>query len=180
MTGAGPAPGPAVWAELGRVKELSASFTEVQHRAILKSPLTSAGTVRFTRPDTLVWSVTSPARSTFSLAGTVATMDYPDLQQHERIDLGAVPDANRLASSLLVWMRADAVAVDRDFTVAYTATGATLTPKDPKLQALVARIELTLGHDPAWVRDVALVEPDGDRSEIHFSGVTLDGVAVGN
>lgn len=168
-----------IWAELGRVRTLEARFTQVQTRAILKAPLTSEGEVRFARPDTLSWTVTTPARSTFSLAGSVAKMEYPDLGLKETIDLAAVPDANRLATSLMVWLRADAVAVERDFSVAYGATTATLTPRDPRLAALLARMELDFAPDPWRVRTVRLWEPDGDRVEIRFDAVKLDGQPVG-
>lgn len=168
----------SVWPELGRVQTLEARFTQVQQRAILKTPLTSTGVVSFRRPDTLSWVVEAPARSSFTLEHGIATMAYPDLGMKDRIDLAAVPDANRLATSLLVWLQADAVAVERDFTVTYAPTGATLVPRDPRLAGLIASIELTIAPSPARVERVVLAEPDGDRVEIRFSGVKLDGVTV--
>lgn len=182
-------PGPAaaapvvddrVWAALAQVQRLEARFVQVQHRAILKVPLESAGTVSFTRPDTLSWVVERPARSTFLLQGSRATMDLPDVGAHEVFDLAAVPDANRLATSLMVWMRADAAAVARDFTTTWRQSppGVDLHPRDPLLAGLVQTIRLDLAPDPWRVDAVQLLEPDGDRVDIHFSRVVLDGVAV--
>lgn len=169
-----------MWATLAAVHDLRADFVQVQHRAILKQPLSSSGTVRFTRPDTLTWEVLAPARSTFSLDRGVARMQYPDLQMDETLDLAAVPDAQRLASSLLVWLQADATAVERDFTTTYTTTppGAHLVPRDPKLAALLAAIDLHFTPSPWRVSAVTLIEPDGDRVECAFRHVVLDGVAV--
>lgn len=167
-----------VWTELARVNELQARFTQTQYRAILKQPLVSEGTVRFERgASRLAWDVTSPARSTFTMDGAKAKMDYPDLKMSETIDLSQVPDASRLATSMLVWMRADPAAVERDFDAVYGDGFATLRPRDEKLRALIAelRIHFEEREGPVRVRGVDLVEPDGDRVEISFRQVVLDG-----
>ncbi len=162
-----------VWPELAKTKDLTATFTQVQHRAVLKAPLTSTGTVHFSRPQDLSWVVETPSKSSFTLKNSIATMSYPELGTNDVIDLASVPDANRLATSLLVWMQADASAVDRDFTVSYSATGAVLVPKDAQLHKLIASISLTLVPDPWRVSAVSLAEPDGDRVDISFSNVVL-------
>lgn len=162
-----------VWTELARTHELTARFTQVQHRAVLKAPLTSAGTVHFSRPQSLEWVVESPARSSFTLKNSVATMSYPELGMSDSIDLATVPDANRLATSLLVWMQADGAAVERDFTVTYGAGSAHLEPRDPKLQKLLKAIDLTVTANPWRVTAVTLAEPSGDSVSITFTDVTL-------
>jgi hypothetical protein len=173
-----------VWAELARVQRLEASFDQTQTRTVLKQPLKSRGDVRFERApagvtgSALTWQVNEPGRSTFSLVGSVARMEYPDLGMKESFDLAQVPDASRLASSLLVWMQADAVAVAREFDTTYGATTAVLVPKDPTLRGLLASIDITFVPGPWRVRAVDLVEPDGDRVNIVFHAVKLDGVAV--
>lgn len=163
----------SVWTELARAQELRARFTQVQHRAVLKAPLTSTGTVHFSRPQSLEWVVETPARSSFTLKDSIATMSYPELGMSDSIDLASVPDANRLATSLLVWMQADAAAVERDFTVRYGVGSAHLEPKDPKLQKLLRGIDLTVTANPYRVTAVSLVEPTGDTVTITFSDVTL-------
>ena len=170
----------AVWGDLGKVSALQADFVQVQTRKILKRPLESRGTVRFTRPATLVWSVLTPMRSTFSLEGQKATMDVPDVGVHEVIDLGAVPDANRLATSLMVWLAADAAAVERDFTAEYRQAPASvrLVPREPRLAALVSDMTLDLAESPWRVAGVHFSEPGGDVVDIVFRGVILDGKAV--
>ena len=160
-----------IWTELAKQEELSAKFTQVQHRAVLKVPLTSTGTVRFSRPQSLEWIVESPSRSSFTLKDAVATMSYPELNMTETIDLASVPDASRLATSMLVWMQADAGAVTRDFTVTYQADGASLAPKDPQLQKLLTRIDLTVAPSPWRVTAVVLTEPSGDHVDITFTDV---------
>jgi hypothetical protein len=168
-----------VWTELGRVNELAGSFTQVQHRAILRAPLTSEGTVRFTRAGSkLSWVVEKPSRSSFTLDGSTVRMDYPELGMSETVDLAQVPDASRLASSLLVWMKADPESVARDFDVIYERDGVALTPKDPDLRRLVAQIRLTLADAPVRVKQVELLEPDGDRVVIQFHHLVLDGSPV--
>ncbi|MFZ5482195.1 MAG: outer membrane lipoprotein carrier protein LolA [Myxococcota bacterium] len=168
-----------IWAELARVAKLEARFTQVQHRAILKQPLTSSGEVRFERAGPkLAWTVTTPSRSSFLLDGAVAKMEYPDLGMSETIDLAQVPDASRLATSLLVWMQADAAAVERDFVATYGDDAASLKPRDEQLAALISEIRVRFAPGPWRVREVALREPDGDRVEIAFRSVVLDGKAA--
>ena len=162
-----------MWTELAKTHELSATFTQVQHRAVLKNPLTSTGTVHFTRPQELSWVVETPSKSSFTLKNSIATMSYPDLGMNDVIDLASVPDASRLATSLLVWMQADAAAVDRDFTVTYRADGARLVPRDAQLAKLLASIDLTLTPSPWRVTAVSLNEPDGDHVDITFANVVL-------
>lgn len=169
----------AVWAELAKVQKLKASFEQVQTRAVLKVPLTSTGNVSYERGrNALVWQVDAPARSTFSLIGSVARMEYPDLGMNETIDLSQVPDASRLASSMLVWMQADAGAVARDFTVTYGADFAAMVPRDTTLKGLLSEIRIRFASAPSRVREVDLTEPDGDKVHIGFRSVSLDGVSV--
>lgn len=169
----------SVWTELGRVQTLEARFDQTQTRAVLKQPLQSRGAVRFERPTSaLTWQVETPGRSTFSLVGSVARMEYPDLGMNETFDLSQVPDASRLATSLLVWMQADPEAVARDFDTTYGPDTASLRPKDATLKALLSEIRIRFAPGPWRVRTVDLVEPDADLVRIVFHTVRLDGVAV--
>jgi outer membrane lipoprotein-sorting protein len=168
----------SIWEKLGHIQTLKARFTQTQIRSFLKTPLVSTGTVSFTRPSRLDWRVESPAKSIFLLDGSVATMEYPELGVSERIDLSQVPDANRLATSMMVWLQADASAVSRDFNVSYSGMSASLKPKDALLGSLLVEIQLSLASEPWRVASVQLLEPDGDRVEIAFSGVVLDGQPV--
>lgn len=170
-----------LWAELARPATLSARFTQVQHRAILKVPLTSTGHLHYERAGgALVWAVDAPARSTFSLRGSVATLEQPDLGLSETFDLAAVPDANRIATSMMVWLKADPAAVERDFRVSYGARAVTLAPRDPTLAGLLSEIQIAVAPSPWRVSAVTLVEPDADRVEIAFHDVVLDGRPVPN
>lgn len=170
----------SVWAELGRVKSLRAEFVQVQTRKILKKPLESRGTIEFDRPSALVWSVLAPYRSTFSLRGSRAVMDVPDVGTHEEIDLAAVPDANRLATSLMVWLQADAAAVARDFEATFTDSppSVRLVPRDATLGKLVQALTIGLAPAPWRVARVVITEPTGDVVELRFTAVQLDGVRV--
>lgn len=168
----------SVWAELGKVQHLQARFTQVQTRKVLKQPLQSSGALDFVRPDGLTWTVDPPYASTFSLKAGIARMDYPALGMSQTIDLNSVPDANRLATSLMVWLQADAAQVERQFDVRYETDGATLSPKDATLRGLIQSIELDLAPSPWRVSGVVLTEPDGDRTELRFRSVVADGKSL--
>lgn len=177
-TAAEPVVDASVWPALATVHELTARFTQTQQLSVLRTPLASEGSLKFVRPASVEWAVESPARSSFVLNGHLATMAYPDLGMSEQVDLAQVPDANRLATSLLVWMTADAASVARDFDVVYGPGSATLAPKDPTLRGLVASIELSLVSQPWRVSGVVINQPNGDRVTLRFTSLVLDGVPV--
>lgn len=169
----------SIWAGLAATDQLSARFTQVQHRAILRAPLVSEGSLSYARQSGhLSWQVEKPSRSRFTLDGSIARTEYPDLGISETYDLAQVPEASRVAASMMVWLRADPAQVEAEFTVRYEGERVTLAPKDATLKALLAEIQLTVVPDPWRVSRVELVEPDQDRVVITFHDVVLDGRPV--
>jgi len=184
MTVAGEAiaapPHAGIWAELAKTSDLRAEFRQTQTRKILKKPLESRGHLEFQRPEHLVWSVVSPTKSTFELKGSVATMEFPDLGLKDSFDLQAMPEAQRLASSLLVWLNADPATVEKDFSITYLDSPPRihLEPKEATLKGLIQHMELEVVPGPWRVSSVRMTEPSGDTVHLHFQSVVLDGKSV--
>lgn len=166
----------AAFAAMAQVKSLQASFTQVQTRQVLSRPLESSGTLAFTRPDRLRWEVTSPAPSLFVLEGTLVGNWWPQLGVREEVDLGERPEVRRTVEAMMVWLQADLAAVQRDFTVTWTAPVARLVPRAEPLNALIHHLDLTVSGAPPRVETVVIAEPDGDRVEIRLTDVVLDPV----
>ena len=174
----------AVWEAMSQVRSLEASFEQSRTTTLLTHPLVSTGTLRFVRPDKLAWVVEQPGRSTMVVSGTQVGMSYPDLGVHEQLDLAGDPDAERLVRSMMVWLAGDLEQVSRDYGLAWAAAPAdgpagalhlaTLTPRDPTMAGLIARLELSIGGEPLRVMAVTMHEPDGDRVDITMGDVRLD------
>ncbi|MEZ4242034.1 MAG: outer membrane lipoprotein carrier protein LolA [Myxococcota bacterium] len=173
-----PAAAAAAWRELS-AERLTARFEQVQHRSVLAKPLHATGSLAYARPDRVRWTVDAPVRSVFVLDGARASSALPDLGHRETLDLSQQPEAARLVQGLLVWLGGDLARVARDYDVAWQdgpPAVATLTPRDPTLKKLLARIELTVGGAPRQVERVVLHEPSGDYVEITLSDVVVDPV----
>ncbi len=167
----------ATWATLQSVQHLQASFVQTQHRAILSTPLVSAGRLAYERPEKLLWQVKEPAPSTFLMRGAMVQVSYPMLGATETVDLATQPDLERLVRGLTVWLGGTLEELMRDYEVTWVAgppAAATLVPREERLQTLVASMVLTIGGSPVRVEHVLLLEPGGDRVEI-----ALDDVRVG-
>jgi outer membrane lipoprotein-sorting protein len=174
----------AVWEAMSQVRSLEARFEQSRTTTLLTQPLVSTGTLRFVRPDKLAWVVEQPGRSSMVVSGSQVGMSYPDLGVHEQLDLAGDPDAERLVRSMMVWLAGDLEQVNRDYGVAWGVAPAggpegalhlaTLTPRDPTMAALIARLELSIGGEPLRVLAVTMHEPDGDRVDIAMHDVRLD------
>ncbi len=165
------------WNAMSEVRSVQAKFVQVQHRSLLAKPLTSTGTLAFTRPDRILWQVEAPAKSVFVIDGTKVGMAYPDLGVREEMDLGGNEDAERLTRGLMVWLAGDLAQVTRDYDVVWQSGPpevAVLTPRDDTLKALLSKLELTISGSPPVVDGVVMHEPDGDRVEIALSDLVLD------
>ncbi len=114
------------------------------------------------------------------MTGTQVASAYPDLGVREELDLAGQPDVTRLVESMMVWLGGDLDTVTASYDVAWIPPArAVLTPTEPKLAALVGRLELTLSgaptaRGPLYVHQVLIVEPDDDRVEITIGDAVVD------
>ncbi len=160
------------WAKLASVQHLQARFTEVQHRKLLKAPLTSTGTLAFSRPGQLRWEVEGAGASTFVLDGEQISVKMPGIPATQHLDLASQPQLAGLVAGLTVWLAGDIAAVEERYALAWTLPRtATLTPKDPGVGKMVSSITLELAADASYIERVRMVEPDGDTMEITLSAV---------
>lgn len=172
-----PEPVVAAFARLAEPKTLAADFVQVQHRAVLSRPFQSTGHLVFERPERLRWEIEAPVASVFVMDGAEMGSAMPALGVSERLSLAGRPDLLGLVHGLTVWLHADAARVAEDYEVVVEATdplAVALTPRDPAIRRWVERIRLVVAPEGTYVREVELIEPDGDRVGMTFTGVVLD------
>lgn len=173
----------ATWTAMEKVQTLEATFRQVRTSRILLAPLVSTGTIRYQRPDRLAWVMETPARSVMVMKGTTVGMAWPDLGTREEVDLAGNEDAARLVESMMIWLGGDLDKVQRDFTMAWTSGNparCALTPTNPVMKAILARLDLVISGDPPLVRQVTLTEPDGDKVIIDFDHIRPDAALAPN
>lgn len=167
----------AAFARLAEPRTLSADFVQVQHRAVLSRPFESTGHLVFERPDRLRWEIAAPVASVFVMRGAEMGSALPALGVSERLSLAGRPDLLGLVQGLTVWLRADAEQVARDYEVVVEVEEpltVALTPRDPAIRRWVETIRLVVAVEGTHVGRVELIEPDGDRVGMTFTGVVLD------
>jgi outer membrane lipoprotein-sorting protein len=167
----------AAWEAMAPIEQLRARFEQVQHRKILSRPIISTGTLAFARPDKLSWRVEEPMASIFVLDGTKVGQAMPALDVRQELDLSTQPEWSRLVQGLVVWLSGDLERVEEDYDVSWQPGAApvvVLVPRTQTLRALIAKMELSLAHDPVHVRKVRVEEPSGDSMTIELSEVELN------
>lgn len=137
--------------EANTFTSLQASFRQVRHSSLMTRDLESRGTVWLQSPDKVRWEVTAP----FSKVTVYS---------------GEIPSGRRFR-----------LPTEKDFTAAVLEgdeLSVTLDPVRRDLRDLFRRIVLTLDRKSLRIREVLLVEPDGDWTSIVFSdirsGIPLD------
>ena len=145
-----------------------AEFREVKTLKLLDAPLETRGTVYFAPPDKLARVTRQPAESRLVLDGN--RMRFQDAAGTRDIDLAENPVARTFADNLIVLWRGDKAALDRIYAMSFKADGARwqleLTPRHAPLDRFVRAIEMK--GDGAAMKEMAVVETDGDRTETFF------------
>ncbi len=151
-----------------------AEFREEKTLALLAEPLESRGTLYFQPPDRFVRVTREPAPTRLALVG--ARMRFEDATGIRQLDLADDPVARQFADNLMALWRGDRARLDALYRLEFHAeeTGWTLVlvPRRPPLDRFIARIRLS--GDGATMREMELVEVDGDRTLTHFENIDVD------
>jgi hypothetical protein len=178
--GAPPASGTLTLDELLRhmatTSGVVAEFREVKVLALLDAPLETRGTLYFVPPDKLARVTTTPAATRLVLEGN--HMRFEDEAGTNELDLSENPVARQFAENLVVLWRGDRKALEALYRLDFRADGARwqlgLTPTGSPLDRFIANIRLS--GDGATLREMELVETDGDRTHTLFEKTEVDHV----
>ncbi len=153
-----------------------AEFREVKLLALLDAPLETRGTLYFVPPDKLARVTSSPAATRLLLSGD--HMRFEDEAGASDIDLSANPVARQFAHNLIVLWRGDRAALEAIYRLEFSAVGSAwklgLAPRSAPLSTFIKEIRIA-GEGPA-IRDMDLVETDGDRTRTVFEKTEVDHV----
>lgn len=165
--------------EQARLKSMQATFVQNKESVLLIEPEEASGKFWFESPDKVRWDYEKPNPTTVLVNEEQMLTWYRDLKRAERIDVGK--QADRVMQYLSASNSLETL--QRYFILKVSF------PKDPKepyrlelsprFARVAKRIKLMTVHlDRAgyWPVYLQYIEPDGDRTELRFTAVTLNGI----
>jgi len=151
-------------ASLAQHPQGAATFTEKKFIAILDEPVESAGELLFIAPARLEKRTLKPKPESMVLDGDILTLQRG--QRTRTLQLRDYPEVAGMIESIRATLAGDRQALERVYHLVLDGSAERwtllLTPLDPKVGAVVARIKMEGVKDE--VRSVEILQADGDRS----------------
>jgi outer membrane lipoprotein carrier protein len=154
-------------------RTLAATFSQTNRMKLFKQALKSEGKLYFAAPRRIRWEYTAPDPSVLVLDGQKATMRAPG-GEAQVFDLDKDATLRAVFDQLLTFVGGGSMAAaESAYAIETSGTGkqlrVTLTPKaDSPVAKTFSRIELGF-DDKAQVKDIHLVEKNGDEKTITFT-----------
>jgi outer membrane lipoprotein-sorting protein len=151
-----------------------AEFHEVKTLKLLDTPLESRGTLYFAPPDRMARITREPAETRLVLDG--GRMRFQDAAGANDVDLSQNPVARAFSDNLMVLWRGDRTALEDIYSLDFHSQGSTwtlaLSPKHAPLTQFLRSI--TLHGDGAQMREMEVLESDGDRTQTLFDKIDVE------
>ncbi|MDP1644190.1 MAG: outer membrane lipoprotein carrier protein LolA [Thiobacillus sp.] len=151
-------------ASLAKQPQGAATFTETKYISILDQPVESSGELLFIAPARLEKRTLKPKPETMVLDG--ATLILERGRRKHVLQLKDYPEVAGMIESIRAALAGDRKALERVYHLALDGSNErwtlVLTPLDPKVGAVIARIQMDGVRDE--VRSVEILQADGDRS----------------
>ncbi|HET9462821.1 MAG TPA: outer membrane lipoprotein carrier protein LolA [Thiobacillus sp.] len=151
-------------AALAKNPQGAATFTEKKFIAILEQPIESSGELLFIAPARLEKRTLKPKPETMVLDGDILTLERG--RRKHVLQLKDYPEVAAMIESIRATLAGDRTALERAYHLALDGGNErwalVLTPLDPKVGAVIARIRMEGVKDV--VHSVEILQADGDRS----------------
>jgi hypothetical protein len=161
-------------ARMSSTRGVVAEFHERRQIALLDQPLESTGTVYFAPPGRFSRVTRTPAATRLVLDG--ARMEFEDATGASAVDLAANPVARQFAENMVALWSGDRARLEKLYKLGFRADRArwelVLVPRSQTLARFVEK--LALRGDGAEMRELELVEADGDRTLTTFLRTDAD------
>lgn len=170
-------PAPTLEALMGGMaaaRGVVAEFREVKELALLAAPLESRGVLHFVPPDRMVRRTLEPVASVLVVDGRRVL--FRDSAGAPPVDLSGDPSARQFVDNVTAIFRGDVAALRERYEVRFEASPPgwrlELAPRDPVVRRFVE--SLTLAGEGEVLREMTLLERDGDRTTTRFERVEAD------
>jgi outer membrane lipoprotein-sorting protein len=161
-------------AKFAASRGVEAEFREEKILPLLTEPLVAEGVFYFAPPDRMVRFTRTPEPASMLLDGNRLRIE--DSLGVEEIDLGAEPTAKQLVSQLLVLLRGDLAALERDYRVSYSGTPAhwTLDLATKSLRVRPVLEGLLLEGQAGRLDEMVLRGANGETTRTRYMRVVTD------
>ena len=152
-----------------RTQDFTADFKQEYLYKTFNRTVVSTGTVAFQKPAKMRWEYLTPSKRTFVLSGDRIYSLDPDAQT---LTKAALPTSQLSASVTFLWGKGklgDEFDISRTECKECAGTLLTLVPKKP--DARFREVQLEIDPKTAQVRRSIVIDPDGSRNSIAFSGL---------
>ena len=151
-------------ASLAKHPQGAATFTEKKFISILDQPVESSGELLFIAPARLEKRTLKPKPETMVLDGDTLTLERG--RRKHVLQLRDYPEVSAMIESIRATLAGDRQALERAYRLALDGSAErwtlVLTPLDPRVGAVIARIRIEGGGDV--IRSVEILQADGDSS----------------
>lgn len=159
------------------VQTLQCHFTQVKSMALMKSKISSEGTMYFKKPSKLHWQYTKPYDYSFILNGSKAYMK--SAKSTTTVDVNKNKMFRQISDVIMNCMIGGNLSKTSYFKVAIYKSGntvyANLTPVKKELKQLYSLITLYFNQSLTMVTKVEMKEKNGDKTVITLSDIKING-----
>ena len=141
-------------------------FVERKFIALLDAPVESSGTLVYRPPQRLERHTEHPQPESMILDGDTLLLERGDRQL--RLDLASHPEIGTLVDSIRHTLAGDRAALERTYELTLDGDAALWTLRlVPRASALLTQLrQITVSGHHGQVRSIAILQADGDRSEL--------------
>jgi outer membrane lipoprotein carrier protein len=154
---------------------IQSDFVQLKHMDFLENDIETSGKLAFKVPGWVKWEYTNPFQYSVIFKGNEMLIN--DGGNKSRVDIGSSKLFKKL-NELIVNSVKGTLFDDKDFEIAYLKTSGAnkvvFKPNDKKLAGYIASFELLFDRQSGNVREVKMIEPSGDFTQIVFINRVLN------
>ena len=155
------------------MKTMQCDFTQTKHLRMLNDKITSKGRMYYQQTNRLRWEYTSPYSYTFILNDDKVLLK--NKQRNDVIDVNKNKLFREIARIMMNSVVGTSLTDDKSFKSTIATNGsewtATLLPQRKDLRQLFQKIILHFSKKNAMVKQVELIERNGDRTVIELNNI---------
>ena len=155
------------------MKTMQCDFTQTKHLRMLNDKMTSKGRMYYQQTNRLRWEYTSPYSYTFILNDDKVLLK--NKQHNDVIDVNKNKLFREIARIMMNSVVGTSLTDDKSFKSTIATNGsewtATLLPQRKDLRQLFQKIILHFNRTNAMVKQVELIEKNGDKTVIELNNI---------
>ena len=155
------------------MKTMQCDFTQTKHLKMLNDKMTSKGRMYYQQTNRLRWEYTTPYSYTFILNDDKVLLK--NVQRNDVIDVNKNKLFREIARIMMNSVVGTSLTDDKSFKSTITTNGsewiASLLPQRKDLKQLFQKIILYFNRTNAMVKQVELIERNGDRTVIELNNI---------